>query len=266
MTAMATTHAPPLALQVGHLARRSVRRTMRSPAAVMPSLIMPMLLFAINGSGLAAATRIPGFPSDSFLDFAIVLSMLQACLFAAINAGQAIATDIEGGFINRLALTPMHGWSLVLGHTAGAVVNGMFSITIFTLVGLASGIRLEAGPLGLLALVALSALHCLAFSLLGAAIALRAGTGEAIQGTFPLFFAALFLSSVNMPRDLISVDWFRVVATVNPVSYMAEGIRSLIITGWDWAAIGRDLAVSVGAISIGLAMSGKALGRRLART
>lgn len=263
---METYHEPPIRTQVYVLAQRSVKRTMRSPAAVMPSLIMPMILFAINGAGLAAATRIPGFPTDSFLDFAIVLSFLQAGIFAAINAGQAIASDIEGGFINRLALTPMRSWALVVGHVTGAVTNGVFCVLVFVVVALISGVRLDSGPLGLVVLLLLAALHCLVFSLLGAAIALRSGTGEAVQGMFPLFFAALFLSSVNMPRELIQVDWFRTVATINPVSYMAEGVRSLIISSWDWVALGRDLAVIFIMLSIGLIISGRALGKRLART
>ena len=50
---------------------------------------------------------------------------------------------------------------------------------------------------------------------------------------FPLFFAALFLSSMAMPRNLIETDWFRTVADWNPVTYILEGVRSLVIVGWD---------------------------------
>ena len=69
------------------------------------------------------------------------------------------------------------------------------------------------------------------FGGIGAFVALRTGTGEAVQGAFPLFFAALFLSSMSLPRNLIETDWYRTVATWNPVSYMLEGIRSLVIIG-----------------------------------
>ena len=58
---------------------------------------------------------------------------------------------------------------------------------------------------------------------------------------FPLFFAALFLSSMSLPRNLIETDWYRTVATWNPVSYMLEGIRSLFIIGWDWRGAGARL-------------------------
>ena len=82
-------------------------------------------------------------------------------------------------------------------------------------------------------LLVFAAVVSLGFGALGVFLALRTGSGEAMQGLFPLLFVFLFLSSMNTPRDLIDVDWFRFVASVNPVSYLIECVRSLIITGWD---------------------------------
>ena len=59
-------------------------------------------------------------------------------------------------------------------------------------------------------------------------------------------FAALFLSSMSLPRNLIETDWFRTVATYNPVSYMLEGIRSLVIEGWDGEALALGVACAGG--------------------
>ena len=75
-----------------------------------------------------------------------------------------------------------------------------------------------------------------AFGSIGLFSALRAGSGEAMQSLFPVFFVFLFFSSMALPRDLIAADWFRTVATLNPVSYLIEGIRSLLITGFDGAS------------------------------
>ena len=91
-------------------------------------------------------------------------------------------------------------------------------------------------------LIVLAVTICMAFACFGTFVALRAGTGEAVQGFFPLFFVLLFLSSAFFPRNLIEQDWFRTIATYNPVSYMVEGIRSLVITGWD----GEALAMAFG--------------------
>ena len=105
-----------------------------------------------------------------------------------------------------------------------------------------------------------------AFACFGTFVALRAGTGEAVQGFFPLFFVLLFLSSAFFPRDLIEQDWFRTIATYNPVSYMVEGIRSLVITGWDGQALAQAFGIAAIAIVVFLALSARALRTRLLRT
>jgi ABC-2 type transport system permease protein len=87
-----------------------------------------------------------------------------------------------------------------------------------------------------------------------------------VQGFFPLFFVLLFLSSAFFPRDLITQDWFRTIATYNPVSYLVEGIRSLVITGWDAGALLPAFGIAVGASVLLLALSSRALRTRLTRT
>jgi ABC-2 type transport system permease protein len=115
-------------------------------------------------------------------------------------------------------------------------------------------------------LFALSILVTLAFGSLGALAALRTGSGEAVQGLFPLFFVLLFLSSNALPRDLIETDWFRTIATYNPVSYLLEAIRSLLITGWDGRALALGFACAAGIATIGLTLSSLALRSRMVRT
>ena len=71
---------------------------------------------------------------------------------------------------------------------------------------------------------------------------------------------------MNAPRNLIAVDWFRIAATLNPVSYMIECVRSLIITGWDWQALalGFGFVIALGVVS--LILASRALRTRLTRT
>jgi ABC-2 type transport system permease protein len=133
-------------------------------------------------------------------------------------------------------------------------------------VGLIVGVDFAAGALGILVLLLFSAVISVSFGAIGLFLALRTGSGEAIQGLFPLLFVFLFLSSMNTPRNLIGVDWFQFVATVNPVSYLIECVRSLIITGWDAKALvlGFGLAVLIGIVATTLATL--ALKDRLVRT
>jgi len=94
----------------------------------------------------------------------------------------------------------------------------------------------------------------------------RTGSAEAVQGVFPLMFTVFFLSSMNMPRNLIGVHWFRTVATWNPVSYLVEGMRSLVITGWDATALLRGLGVGVVILVLSFWAASRALATRMART
>jgi ABC-2 type transport system permease protein len=252
--------------QIGHVARRSVMRTLRQPAQIVPSLVFPMMLLAINASGLQRVTKIPGFPTDSFVTFALAIPFMQGALFSVMNAGTDLARDIETGFLNRLALTPLRGAALLVGLLAGALMLGLLQAASFLLVGLAVGANFAAGVSGVLVIVALSMLITLGFGAIGLFAALRTGSGEAVQGLFPLFFVFLFLSSMNLPRNLIETAWFRHVATYNPVSYLIEGIRSLLVTGWDGEALALGFGIAAAIAVLGMTAASAALKTRLVRT
>ena len=252
--------------QVAELSRRSIVRTLRQPAQIVPSISFPLFLLGINAGGLDAATDLPGFPTDSYLTFALAIPFIQAGIFAVSGAGADLARDIETGFLNRLSLTPMTGLALVAGQLAGVVVLGLFQAFIFIAVGLAAGATLEAGVPGALVIVALSLMISFAFGAIGVFAAFRFGNGEAVQGLFPVLFVFLFLSSMALPRPLIEQEWFRAIATYNPVSFLLEGIRSLFIDGFDGEALALAFgcAVAIGAIFLALAAAN--LRTRLVRT
>jgi ABC-2 type transport system permease protein len=255
-----------LATQIGELARRSIARTMRQPAQIVPALVFPLFLLAVNTGGLTNVTKLPGFPTSSYLTFALAITFMQGAMFALMNAGTNLAADVETGFLNRLALTPLRGSALLTGMLAGVLVLGFVQAATFLLIGLTAGAHIAAGVGGVLVIFALSFLMTLGFGAIGSAAALRTGSGEAVQGLFPLFFVLLFLSSMSLPRDLIQTDWFREIATWNPVSYLIEAVRSLLITGWDGEALALGFAVSIALIVVGTVLASLALRTRLVRT
>lgn len=248
------------------LARRSVIRTMRQPALVFFPLVFPVLLLAVNAGGLRAETHLPNFPTNSFLAFALAVPFVQGALLSTINANVEFARDIQTGFLNRLALTPVRSLVLLVGQLGGLITIAVLQAVFYLGVGLAFGVRLKSGFAGGLLLLVLEALIALAFAALGSWAALRTGSTEAVQSLFPVFFVFLFISSMNIPRNLIETTWFRWAATVNPVSYLIEAVRSLVITGWNGEALGLGFAVS-GALSVvGFALAARALLHRLERS
>ena len=252
--------------QIREMARRSILQTLRQPAMIIPPVVFPLLLVSINAAGLDAATKLPGFPADAYWDFAIAVPFIQGALFAAINAGTAMARDVETGFIKRLALTPMQRMALLIGLLIGVMTVAFVSAIIYLVAGFVAGMEFKSGALGVPAIIALGVLVALGFAGIGAYIGLRSGSGEAVQGVFPLLFVFLFLSSANLPRDLIEQDWLRAIATYNPVSYLVEGVRSLIITGWDGEALALGFGIAAAIAAASVTLSAGALRTRLIRT
>ncbi|HEY8843398.1 MAG TPA: ABC transporter permease [Gaiellaceae bacterium] len=252
--------------QVYVLGRRSVVRTLRQPANVVAPLLFPMLLLAVNSGGLKAETNLPGFPTNSFVAFALAVPFIQGALFATMNAGTDLARDIQTGFLNRLSLTPMRGIAVLAGQLGGAVTLGLVQAVVYLGVGLAVGVRPASGVLGVLVLFVFAVFVTLAFGALGTFAALRTGSGEAVQSLFPAFFVFLFISSMNIPRNLIDQSWFRDLATANPVSYLLECVRSLIITGWDGQALALGFGVTAVIAVVALSLSTWALRVRMARS
>ena len=252
--------------QVGQLARRSVVRTARQPANVVFPLVFPLLLLSVNSTGLQSATQLPGFPTDSYFAFALAVPFMQGALFATMNAGTDLARDIQTGFLNRLALTPMRGVALLSGQLGGVMAMTAVQAAVWIATGLIFGVHFAAGVGGIAVLFVFSLLIGLGFGALGAFLALRTGSGEAVQGMFPVFFVFLFISSMAMPRNLIEIDWFQTAATLNPVSYLIEAIRSLIIIGWDPEALALGFGVAILIAVVALSLASLSLRTRLTRS
>jgi ABC-2 type transport system permease protein len=255
-----------LATQIGTLARRSLLKTLRQPFQMFPIVFFPAILLAVNASGLQAATRLPGFPTHSYVTFAIAVAFIQGAMFSLINTGTNLAEDIETGFFNRLALTPLRRVSLIGGLLVGVAVLGVLLSGVYIALGLIAGAHLKAGLGGALMILLLGAITTMAFGAFGCAAALRTGSGEAVQGLFPLFFVFIFVSSSNLPRALLKSGWFHTVATWNPISYLIEAFRSLYIFGWDQTALWRGFAVAIGLSAVALLAVAATLRGRLERT
>jgi ABC-2 type transport system permease protein len=227
------------------VAGRSARRTLRQPAMVIPPIAFPLVLFGVLAAGLAPAAGLAGFPGESYTPFALAVAFLSGAMLCLTNGGIEVAHDLETGFLQRLSLTAVRRPVLVMGYLCGPLVLGLLQAAAFYAAGLAAGSGVATGLAGAVVLLALFEICVLGFAALGAVLALRTGSGEAVQNLAPLALVLLFLSSWTLPRDLIETDWFRAVATVNPVSYVIEAMRGLLVIGWDASAIALGFATAV---------------------
>jgi len=252
--------------QVALIARRSVSRTFRQPELVIPVILFPLILLAVNAAGLASVTKLPGFPTDSYINFAIVVCFVQGALFAAITAGTELASDIQKGFLDRLALTPARRWAVLVGATFGGTSVSIVGSLIYLAVGLLFGVTIESGVLGAIVLILLSIYIALAFAGIGAWLAIQTGSPEAVQGMFPLLFVLFFLSTMNLPADFIEKDWFRTIAQVNPISALIDGMRGLILDGWDMSTLLPCIVVATAILVVFFGLAARGLRKRVQRT
>lgn len=246
------------------LSRRSVVNTVRQPTSVIPSLLFPLLFLALNSQALSGATSLPGFPRvDSFLQFMFATTVIQGTLFGSIAAGADMARDIEGGFFERLIAAPASRASILIGRLAGAASFAFVQAWLFILIATPFGLEFEGGLPAMLGLSVVASILAAGVGAISVAFGLKTGSSEAVQGSFPLLFSMLFLSSAFFPRNLMS-GWFKTVATANPISYLIEGVRHQVISDFDILRLLTAVAVAGVIFLVGLTASGLALRGRLA--
>lgn len=246
------------------LSRRALRNTIRQPAAIVPSILFPLLFLVLSTSAMERSTTLPGFPPvDSFMQFLIATTIIQGSLFGSIDAGSAMAADIEGGFFERLIASPVARTSIVVGRVTSAAALAFAQTWLYFAVAELFGLDVGGGVLAMLLVAVVSAVFGAGMGAITVAFGLKTGSTEAVEGAFPLLFALLLLSSAFFPRDLMD-GWFRSVADANPLSHLIEGLRAQVIEGLDMSQFLTALAVAGGIFLTGVAASLVALNKRLA--
>lgn len=233
---------------VSVVAGRALRAVPRDLETVVPPVLIALFFFLVNVGTLEEITQgtIRNFDYTAFqLPTAILLGV------TGVSRAPALVIDVQDGYFDRLLLTPIRRLAILLGHLCADIAVAAALTVPILIVGFVMGVRFESGPLGILVFIAIAAAWSLAFTGFGYAVALKTGNPGAVQSMFLLFFPFLFLTTSYVPRSQLS-GWLDVVAGFNPVTYLLEGMRSLVTVGWDASALGEALlaVVIVGAISM----------------
>ncbi len=243
------------------VARRALRSLLREPEALIPALTIPMFFYAINIGALQDVAE--GF-GDGTLDFK-AFQLPVAIIFAVTGVSRAnvVVTDIQTGYLDKLLVTPVKRTALLLGMMVADFVLVFCLSLLVAIVGFIVGVRFESGPLGLLAFLLLSSAWGMAFTGFPYTIALRTGNPAAVNSSFLIFFPFAFLTSSFLPLEALT-SWLRAIARYNPVTYLLEGLRSLITEGWVVEDLLQALAAVFGIGIITFAMAFSALRARVA--
>ena len=182
----------------------------------------------------------PFLEGQNYAAFQLPSSLLLAASFG--TAALYLVEDIEGGYFDKLRAAPVSRTALVFGRLAAeAAEEPRASPRVMVLVALPFGITIASGPLGFLLLLVLTAAWAVVFAGFMQLIALKTRSAAATNSAGLVFFPLLFLTPNFVPRDLLTRP-MEIAATFNPVTYIMEALRSLILEDFDWAAIGRGFA------------------------
>jgi ABC-2 type transport system permease protein len=250
---------------VAALGRRSVKQTLRRPQLAAPLIIFPTALLAIQTAGAGRAVDLPGFPPvENFLSFMLAGAMVQSTLMTGNSGAIALAIDIEMGFTDRLFAAPISRYSVVLGRLMATAMLGAFIAVFFITIGLIFGVEIKEGVPAAIWIVVLVSAASLGFGAIAAAIALRSNTASVVQGIFPLLFVILFVSDAFFPANLM-LEPASAIAEYNPLSFIVDGIRGPIVSGWDATEQLKAIASVLGIGALGLCLCSLALRGRVRR-
>jgi ABC-2 type transport system permease protein len=225
------------------LGQRALREGWRTPDALFPTLFIPLFFLVVNVGQVAKI-----FPSTSteFLHgqgygaFQLPSSLLLAASFG--TAALFLVEDIEGGYFDKLRAAPVSRTAIALGRLIAEAVKGVLIATLIALLGLAFGISVASGPLGFVLLISLTALWSVVFVGFMQIIALKTRSAAATNSAGLVFFPLLFLTPNFVPRDLLTRP-MEIAATLNPVTYVMEALRSLLLEDLEWGTILPGFAV-----------------------
>ena len=244
---------------VSAVASRAIRSLTREPEFIGPALAIPIFFFVVNIGALEAfVERQPGIDYRAFqLPVAIVFAV------TGISRANMLVIDIQTGYLDRMLVTPIRRTALLLGLMIADIVLALALATVVLVLGFVVGGGFETGVPGLMAFLALSMAWSLAFTGFPYTVALRTGNPAAVNSAFLIFFPFAFLTPSMLPRDLMS-GWLKTVSAWNPVTYLLEGMRSVISAGWDLSMILKAVAAIVGLGMVTFTMAFRSLSKRVA--
>jgi ABC-2 type transport system permease protein len=236
------------------LGQRALREAVRTPDAIVPTLFIPLFFLVVN-TGQAAKI----FPSGSteFLNgqgygaFQLPTTLLLAGSFG--TAALFLVEEIEGGYFDKLRAAPVPRSSIVLGRLVAEAVKGLLIAVLIVLLALPFGVEVASGPLGFVLIVLLTALWAVVFVGFLQLIALKTRSAAATNSGGLIFFPLLFLTPNFVPRELLTRP-MEIAATINPVTYVMEALRSLILFDLDWGDVlpGFGVVAVLGALMLAL--------------
>ena len=230
-----------LAYETYHLGLRTTRRFIRVPANVISILFFPIIQLVVFSQLYEDIIQLPGFEGDvSYLAYLAPGQIAFTAFFAVAWAGFGLLMEIRSGYTDKLRASPIHRWSILASEMVPLFFQAAAMAAIILAICILLGTPIETGIPGILIILTLSGLFGLAISGASFIPALITKSEQATSTFSLLLFPLMFASTAFVPEELMP-EWLQFVNQINPISYVIEAIRALMVTGFDWNLIGQAL-------------------------
>ena len=230
------------------MAKMEVVKLLHDPTELITRAVQPILWLGIFGEALSKIRAIPT-GNYTYLQFITPGILTQSVVFVSIFYGLSVIWERDTGILQKILVTPTPRLALVWGKMISAGARGLAQAVIVFLFAAILRIDLNLTLASIPAVVLIVMLGASFFTGLSMIIASIVKTRERFMGigqviTLPLFFASNAIYPIGiMPK------WLQIAALVNPLSYMVEGLRALIVSG-DLSRLPIDIMVLVVATSL----------------
>ena len=231
------------AQQVNVLGARALREALRTPEALAPTLFIPMFFLVVNfgqAGKIFPSGSTPFLHGQTYAAFQLPISLLLAASFG--TAALYLVEEIEGGYFDKLRAAPVSRSALVLGRLVAEAVKVVFITAVLVVLALPFGVTISSGPVGFVLLLVLTSLWAVVFAGFMQVIALKTRSAAATNSGGLVFFPLLVLTPNFVPRDLLTRP-MEIAATFNPVTYVMEALRSLVLQDIEWDILARGFGV-----------------------
>ena len=239
------------------LTKRAVREAIRTPEATVPLLFIPVFFLVVNlgqlGDAFEGADWLKG---QTYAAFQLPVALIFAVI--GIGSGLALVAEIENGYFDKFLVAPIARVHILLGRLAADFLRNLVTGSVVLVIGLLLGVRIRSVVAGALVLIVLAAFFGVAYGASAILIALKTGNTQAVNLASLIFFPLLFLSPNAVPRENMQ-GWLEAAARFNPITYVLEGTRSLVIDGWEAGPLLACLLVTLATAVVLLGMSVRAM-------
>ena len=227
-----------------YIYRRNLRIWLGVPATFLPPLFISGLLYILFASTFSEVPNLGGFTTQDYNAFLVAWIIVQAVVFTGGDSGFALITDMLSGYFDKLLLAPINRFSILLGSLLVAATRGALQSVVIILIAVGLGVSFQGGVPGVIVLILAASVFGLVWACLSIISALQTKSAQATQSSFVLFFPFIFLTTAFVPEELLG-GWFKVATKINPVTYVMEALRTIVIEGWEWGTILTGLWVLV---------------------